>query len=64
MKIPGSRIVTEPFPGLEDCLKPGSGQLIDVREETEESLVVGDDGPNLGLLEHGLGDPDPVGILS
>ena len=45
----------------EDLPLRGGGQGADAREAAQESLVVGQDGRHLRLLEHDLGDPDPVG---
>ena len=36
------------------------GKVTDGRERSQESLVVGQDGLHLGLLQHDLGNPYPV----
>jgi hypothetical protein len=36
------------------------GERFHIRKAREESLVVGDHGFDARLLEHDLGDPDPV----
>ena len=40
-----------------------AGEGVDRGEIFEEALVVGDDGCDLSLLQHGLGNPDSVRIV-
>ena len=46
---------------LEYALKRSLGQTLRCREGAEEATIVGDDGRDLGLLEHYLRDPHRVG---
>jgi len=62
VEVPGAGIVAESFPGLEDRVEACTGKRVHVGEALQETLVVGDDRGDPGLLEHDLGHPDAVGI--
>ncbi len=63
VQVPGPLIIAQPLPFPEDLPQRGPGQAPHVGEDPEPALVVGDDGRDGRLLEHDLGDPDPVGIF-
>ena len=61
-KITGPRVVAQPLPGVENFPLGGSGKRGKIREAPHPLFIIGDDGGDLGLLEHELGDEDRVGI--
>ena len=62
LQIPRPRIVPKPAPRREQLLFRRGGQRGHVGESLQETLVVRDYRRYAGLLEHDLGNPDPVGI--
>ncbi|MNH27270.1 hypothetical protein D3C79_873740 [compost metagenome] len=63
VQVAGTGVVTEPGPVVQHLVDGGVGQRQHIGEAGHEALIVGDDGGDLGLLQHDLGDPDPVGGL-
>ena len=63
MKVTRSSIVAEPLPRFQNSVEAGRCKFVDGGEATEESSVIWEHCPHLGLLEHHYGDPDSVGIL-
>ena len=61
-QVAGPLVVTQPGPAAQDGLLAGAGQLLNGGEGAEEALVVGDYHRDARLLEHGLRQPDAVGI--
>lgn len=61
VQVAGARVVAKPGPVMQHLVDGGVGQGQHVGEAGHEPLVIGDDSGNLGLLQHDLGDPDPVG---
>ena len=61
MQVAGAGVVAEPGPQGQHRIERALGQVRQGREAGHEALEVGDDHRHLGLLEHDLGDPDPVG---
>ncbi len=56
-------VVAHALPGAEHLASPGTGKALEVRELLEElGGVLHGDPLDLRLLEHDLGDQDPVGI--
>ena len=62
LEIAGAGIVTEPGPGLHDVLFVGGGEIGDTRPAGGERLEIGLHGGDGRLLQHDLGEPDPIGI--
>ncbi len=62
MEVPGPRVISEPFPGLQNPFKRRLCKIVDRWEGLQELFVIRDDGCHLGLLEHDLRDPDCIGI--
>lgn len=62
VQVAGPRVVTGALPGLQDVFETGRREPLDVREPREEGLVALRDRRNAGLLEHHLGDPQPVRV--
>ena len=57
-------VVAEPGPVFDDAFDGRRRQGRDIGETGEKTLVVGDDRRHLGLLQHDLGQPDPVGVAT
>src|SRR5262249_46596395 len=62
VKVPRPGVVPETRPGREHVLLRGAREPLEVREPLEELLVTSEDGRDGRLLEHDLGDPDPIGV--
>src|SRR5690606_1996217 len=62
MQVAGAGIVTETGPQMQDVIDGRGRQRMDVGELTHEALEVGNDGADLGLLQHDFRHPDPVGV--
>jgi hypothetical protein len=62
MQVAGSRIIPEALPRVEDVTfrRPGEGG--EIRETAKPLIIIRDNGGNLSLLEHELGDEDGVGV--
>src|SRR5262249_16237573 len=60
VKISRARVIAQPGPGQEHLVLRSLGQSLDRRKFGDEILKKRDDGRDLGLLEHDLGDPNPV----
>ena len=56
VKIARAAVVAEPAPELHHAFERRGGKRL------EEALVIGNDGAHLGLLQHHLGQPDPIGV--
>jgi hypothetical protein len=61
VKVAGAGVVTQARPQVQHLIDRRIGQRPHVREALHEALVVGNDGGHLGLLQHDLGNPHPVG---
>jgi len=61
-EIAGARVVTEPLPGVKNVMFRGGGERGKIREPDEPFIIIREDGRDLGLLEHELGDENRVGI--
>ena len=55
-------IVTEPAPELQHAIEWRSREGARARKFRNKPLVIGNDGRDLSLLQHDLGDPDAVGV--
>ena len=62
MEVAGTRVIAEPGPRLHDLINGGLGQRLDGRKAVEKAQVEGFDRRNRGLLQHDLGQPDPIRI--
>jgi len=60
VQVAGARVVAEARPQVQHLVDRRSGQRVHVGEACHEALVVRDDGLDLGLLQHDLGDPHAV----
>ena len=60
LEVPGTGVITEPRPQVQDLVERRLGQGPDPREARDEALEIRDDGRDPGLLQHDLGDPHPV----
>lgn len=58
----GAAVVAEAAPEGEDLSFFGLGQGLEGGKALHEARVVVDDDRDAGLLQHGLGDPNSVGI--
>lgn len=61
-KIPGARVIAEALPGVKDIRLRGCGDGLEVREAPHPFIVIRNDGNDLRLLEHELGNKDRVGV--
>ena len=61
-EISGPRIITEALPGMKNLILRGSRECGDVGEAPQPFNIKRDDGRDLGLLKHELGNQDCVGI--
>lgn len=61
-QISSAGVVAEALPGVKDIIFRGGSEGGEIGEAAEPLLKIGDDGRDLGLLEHELGDEDRVGI--
>ena len=62
MQVAGARVVAEPGPELEHVVERRGGKLRDRRKAREEARIIRSDRLHGGLLQHDLGEPDPIGI--
>ncbi len=64
MEVAGAAVVAQAGPEGEHVIARSVGEGLDGREALDESLEVGDDGGDLGLLEHELGQELRVGVVA
>jgi hypothetical protein len=64
MQIARPGVVAESGPVLADDLGRRFRKLLQRRKARQEALEVRDDGGDPGLLQHDLGEPDPVGVAA
>jgi len=57
-------VITEALPRVEDVIFRSSSQRGEMGKTAEPLIIIRDNGGNLGLLEHELGDEDGIGIAS
>ena len=62
MQVAGARIVAESGPRLEHIIERRRRELFDRGEALEEAGIVRRHGADRGLLQHDLGEPDPIRI--
>ena len=62
VQVAGTRVVAEPGPELQHVVERRGGELRDRRKALEEARIIRSDRLDGGLLQHDLGEPDPVGI--
>ena len=64
VQIARPRVIAEALPSVEDVIFRSPSQRGEMGEPPEPLIIITDNGCNLGLLEHELGDEDGVGIAS
>ena len=62
MEIARAGVIAEAGPGFEDGRFGSASESADGGKSGEETLVVGEDGGDAGLLEHDFRNPDAVGV--
>jgi hypothetical protein len=62
MQIASSRVIAETLPRVEDVTLRSPGEGGEIWEAAEPLIIIRNNGGNLSLLEHELGDEDGVGI--
>src|SRR5665811_1071709 len=60
VQISTTRVIAQPAPVRQHLLLAGGGKSCNSRERSDEALVIGNDGRDLRLLQHDLGQPDKV----
>ena len=60
LQVAGACVVPQPGPEAQDFIQRCAGERGNVREAGKESRVVRQDGGDLRLLQHDLGDPDSI----
>ena len=61
LQVAGARVVAEARPQVQHFIDRRRGERRHVGEARHEALVVRDDGGHLGLLQHDLRHPHPIG---
>lgn len=64
MQVASSRVIAEALPRVEDVSFRSPCQGGEIWEAAEPLIIIRDNGGNLSLLEHELGDEDGIGIAS
>ena len=64
VEVAGAAVVAQSAPQRHDAVGGGVGEGADGGVSGKEALVVGDDGGDLGLLEHDFREPDAVGVVA
>src|SRR5882672_5429911 len=62
VQITGPRVVAQPAPQRQDIVERRCRERLHAGKTRKEAPVVRNNGGNLGLLQHDLGEPDAVGI--
>src|SRR5205823_2849736 len=62
MQIARPRVVAETLPRVEDVTFRSPSHRAKIRKAAEPLIIIRDNGGNLGLLEHELGDENGIGI--
>jgi len=62
LQISSAGVVAESLPGVKDVVFGSGGEGGEIREAAEPFIVIRNDGRNLSLLKHELGDEDRVRI--
>lgn len=62
VQVASPGIVAQAFPYFVNRLEFGYGQASGIRELSQKTLIIGDDGFYLGLLQHCFGDPYGVRV--
>ncbi|KAG0741264.1 hypothetical protein G6F24_016765 [Rhizopus arrhizus] len=60
--VAGAGVVAQSGPVRHHVFLRGGGQRGYVREALQEAVVIGDHGGHLRLLQHDLGQPDPIRV--
>ncbi len=63
MQIAGAGVVAEPGPQMQHLIERGVCQIGHGRKTRHKALKVGDNGSDLRLLQHHLGEPYFVGCF-
>ena len=61
LQISGPAVISETRPGGQHVLLRRFGQCPDIGEPSQEPFIIGKNRLDLGLLQHGLGNPDAIG---
>jgi hypothetical protein len=61
-EVSGARVIAKALPGAKDLLFGSSRQGGEIGETPQPLIIIREDGGDLRLLEHELGDEDSVGI--
>ena len=62
VQIAGAGVVAEPLPGVQHLVERGGGQRANIGKTRHESVKIGADRRDRGLLQHDLAEPDAVGV--
>jgi len=61
VQVPGAGVITETRPQVQDLVQVRRGQVRHGGKTGQKALEIREDDGNLGLLEHDLRDPHPIG---
>jgi hypothetical protein len=64
MQVASSRVIAEALPRVQDVTFRSPDQGGEIWEAAEPLIIIRDNGGNLSLLEHKLGDENGVGVPS
>ena len=62
VQVAGAGVIAQPGPGLQDVAERRRRQRLEIGPARQEARIIGRDGLDRGLLQHDLGEPDPVRI--
>ena len=63
LHVTDTRVIAQSFPELVNSFGAGFGESLNVRQGSHPALPKGENGFDLGLLEHDFGNPDRVRIM-
>ena len=62
MQVAGAGVITEPLPQIQHLVERGRGKRANIGKTRHESVKIGTDGGDGGLLQHDLAEPDPIRV--
>ena len=62
MQIAGTGVVAKSLPGMQHLVQRSGGQRMNIGKTRDESVKIGADRRDSGLLQHDFAEPDAVGV--